>query len=68
MKKSTKKTATKRKKPTISKKRQAYLKAVGRETKRILEKGGTKTVTKRIYKTSPQKALTQAVKNMKKFY
>lgn len=55
-------------KAQLSKNRKAYFTAIGKEIKRILEAGGTKTVTKKVYKTKPQTAMKEAVKKMKRFY
>lgn len=69
MKKNNKTTVkVKRKSPNISANRKKYYEAVGKETKRILDAGGTKKVTKIVYKTSPQEAFKKAVNKMKKFF
>lgn len=41
-------------------------KAVGKKMKQILNEGGTKPVTKTVYKISPKKALAEASKYVKK--
>lgn len=63
-----KKAKTTRKAPKLTAQAKARNTAIGKEIKRILEAGGTKTVTKRVYKIKPQTAMKEAVKNMKKFY
>jgi len=55
-----------RKKPTASAKTKARQNAVGKEMRRILQDGGTKTVTKKVFIISPKKALAQASKNVKR--